>query len=102
MVDYGPGDEIVYVASYDDQIHSTNSIYVCEDMRPSLNIDNINSYQLRKICGNCKTPAHKIVAVLSNLGSLTNTWVCACSFRKKLDFKKLCNVDETTKIKEDA
>ena len=102
MVDYGPGDEIVYIGKTDERVHAPNTIYVCEDLRPSLHIEGISEHQLNKYCGGCKSSARDIIGVLTNAGSKTSTWACSCSFRKKLDFKKLCNVDETIKIKEDA
>lgn len=91
MIDYGPGDEIVYIGK-DSQIYEPNKIYMCEDIGPT-------TYHLRKfyICTRCNTLMEDCIGVWT---PVSRTETCACNFRKKLDFKKLCNVDE--KIKEDA
>jgi hypothetical protein len=94
MVDYGPGDEIVCVTRHhglNDIGIVTAGIYVCDRIIK-------NEYHLE--CNTCGDNEHEVLLV----GIPRNyKWaLCLCDFRKKLDFKKLCNVDETTKIKEDA
>lgn len=94
MVDYGPGDEIVCVK----QVGSTyikDRIYLCTSLGSTTNS---KAYKYR--CRNCSTFMNETLCVWTDIEPIREA--CSCLFRKKLDFKKLCNVDETTKIKEDA
>jgi len=94
MVDYGPGDEIVCI----DDIGITykkNSIYVCTEVGPA------KSHRAHELfCTRCFLLMEQALCVWTTIEPQREA--CSCFFRKKLDFKKLCNVDETTKMKEDA
>lgn len=91
MIDYGPGDEIVYIGS-GTQIYESNKIYMCTDIGPTT-----YKHRNRYTCTRCGTLMEDCIGVWTPASLIE---MCACNFRKKLDFKKLCNVDE--KIKEDA
>lgn len=102
MVDYGPGDEIVSLydvrsSNIDENSrlkYRKNEIYTCTYVGPS-------SHPYAKIyyCKFCDVRMDDAICVHTTISTID---ACSCYFRKKLDFKKLCNVDETTKIKEDA
>ncbi len=92
MVDYGPGDEIVVVRKLTNWPIGT--LFVCDAVD-----DDVPNSVLGRPCMYCNTIAG-INMLIAHVD--INMAGCVCWFRKKLDFKKLCNVDETTKIKEDA
>jgi hypothetical protein len=85
MIDYGPGDEIVCVKPVTPPLKQ-NGIYICEDVRPT---DRENSFLY--VCSDCGTNMSEAICVWIVGG---RNEYCNCLFRKKLDFKKLCNVDE--------
>ena len=93
MVDYGPGDEIVFIGPNCEN-YKQNTIYMCVDVGPT-------TYKRAwlYVCLVCGTRMEEAIGVWTPASDLE---VCSCQFRKKLDFKKLCNVDETIKMKEDA
>lgn len=93
MVDYGPGDAIVCVRPT-KRVYAQHATYICTDIGPTT-----HPKRHRYRCPYCKTRMEEAIGVWTNVGKYE---ACSCLFRKKLDFKKLCNVDETTKIKEDA
>lgn len=96
-IDYWEGDEIVCIqlpVTGRPSILKVNHIYICEGFADG---DKIAAKYGDVYCPFCKTQAAiDLVVYLQNYPHCA----CPCWFRKKLDFKKLCNVDET--IKEDA
>lgn len=93
MVDYGPGDEIVYVvADCNGNYYKQHTTYICLSLEPG------DSPTLR--CQQCNKTGSDLICASTT--DAPDAYACSCNFRKKLDFKKLCNVDETIKIKEDA
>ena len=95
MVDYGPGDEIVCIRETRSKVYRANHIYICSDIGPTK-----HPMRNRYRCSQCKTNMEEALGVWTT--ARPDLEACSCLFRKKLDFKKLCNVDETNKIKEDA
>lgn len=92
MVDYGPGDEIVCVREIDER-HRQNASYLCIELIPPVDLPDLDPTDLQQICVQCGETGFNVIGVLTDNCLQDRTYTCACRFRKKLDFKKLCNVD---------
>lgn len=91
-VDYDVGDEIVVVKPLSGFIEGSH--YICVDLHERVKRDG-SGY-----CVFCSAELNDDMLVVELNIPSPKRYGCSCWFRKKLDFKKLCNVDET--IKEDA